>query len=522
MFRRHVLAFALAALSATSASGQGVPPALLTRAERTEFRETSSYAEVMALAQLLAAARADDVHLTTMGVTNEGRELPLLVVGAPDFTIQAVMGTGKTRIYLQANIHAGEVEGKEVLLMLVRDYLAGLNRRWTDDLVLLVQPTYNADGNERIALDNRPLQHGPIGGMGQRPNAQGLDLNRDHMKLDSPEARAFAAMMSAYDPHVVVDLHTTNGTDHAYHLTYATPLHPNTPPAIDAFLRERWIPEVTRRIEARNGWKFYYYGNLSGDPPGWYTFDHRPRFNNNYVGLRNRFAILSEAYAYLTFEERVRVTRQFVEEVLDFAAANATEIREVVAAADAESVPGRELAVRAGFRRSAEPVAILLGAVEEEPHPVTGLPMHRRLEVETPTPMYEFGAFDATETAVAPSAYYLPEMSFEVLERLVQHGVRLERTGDARQMALERFRIDSTSVSQRPFQGRTERTVWGAWVVATETLPAGTTVVPLNQPLARLAFTLLEPRSDDGLADWGFFDAEVESGEYPVLRAPAR
>jgi murein tripeptide amidase MpaA len=179
---------------------------LLTRAERTDFRETTRYAEVVELAERLAAA-SPDIHLTTFGYTFEGRSLPLLVVGAPDASPESVRATGKTRVYLQGNIHAGEVCGKEALLMLLRRFAAGEYPSWTDSLVLLVAPIYNADGNERVRLVNRPRQHGPIGGMGQRPNAQGLDLNRDHTKLDSPEARSLVRMINDYDPHVLVDLH---------------------------------------------------------------------------------------------------------------------------------------------------------------------------------------------------------------------------------------------------------------------------------------------------------------------------
>ena len=192
--------------------------------------------------------------------------------------------------------------------MLLRDLLAGRHREWRESMVLLIAPIYNADGNERVSLTNRGRQHGPIGGMGQRSNAQGHDLNRDHMKLDSPEARSVARLLSEYDPQVAIDLHTTNGTRHAYHITYSPPLHPNTPAEIDDFLRGGLFPHVTGEIRAKYGWEYHYYGNASGrggGERGWYTFDHRPRFNNNYIGLRNRIAILSEAYAYATFEERV-------------------------------------------------------------------------------------------------------------------------------------------------------------------------------------------------------------------------
>jgi hypothetical protein len=492
---------------------------LQTRAERTGFVETSTYADVMEVSTRLAEL-SDEVHLTTFGETVEGRSLPLLVLGAPNASAEVVRQTQKTRIYLQGNIHGGEVPGKEALLMLVRDYARGRYPRWTDDLVLLVAPIYNADGNERMALTNRPRQHGPIGGMGQRPNAQGLDLNRDHMKLDSPEARALAAMLTEYDPHVGVDLHTTNGTRHAYHLTYSPPLHPNTPRTIDAFLRQEWLPTVTERIKEQHGWDYYYYGNTSPRQPGWYTFDHRPRFNNNYLGLRNRMAILSEAYAYASFEDRVLATLWFVEEILHFAQEHAVEIRSITEAADNESVVGRTLAVRADFQRSDQEVTILMGEVVEEAHPETGEVMLLRRDVSTPTPMYEYGTFTSTESVVAPETYYvLPEAS-DAIELLRAHGVVTTPLQETRELTLERFRIDSTSVAEREFPGRFERTVWGQWVSEPVTLPAGTVAVGVGQRLGRLSFSLLEPRSDDGFVAWGILDGSIERGVVPVLRAP--
>ena len=211
---------------------------MLTRAERTGYAETTGYDEVVEFIER-AAGLSDGIHVTSFGATVEGRALPLVVVGdVADARPASVTAAEGIRVWLQGNIHGGEVCGKEALLMLLRDLAAGQHAAWRSSLVLLIAPIYNADGNERMALDNRPYQLGPVGGMGTRRNAQDLDLNRDHMKLGSPEARALVRAYRDYDPHVVIDLHTTNGTQHAYHLTYAPPLHPNTHPAIDALLRD--------------------------------------------------------------------------------------------------------------------------------------------------------------------------------------------------------------------------------------------------------------------------------------------
>lgn len=519
---RACRALALIAWLAVGCAPAAVPD-LTTRAERTDFVETSSYDDVVSFVR--AAAAADSrLHYTTYGHTSEGRTLPLIVVGdVADATPEAVRASGKTVVYLQGNIHAGEVCGKEALQMLLADIVDGGHAEWFASTVLLVAPIYNADGNERVTLTNRGRQHGPLGGMGQRPNAQGYDLNRDHMKLDSPEARSVARLMNEYDPHVSVDLHTTNGTRHAYHITYSPPLHPNTPESIDDLLRERLLPHVTDEVREKHGWEYYFYGNAfapGGGEMGWYTFDHRPRFNNNYIGLRNRIAILSEAYSYATFEERVLSTLYFVEEVLDYVHENASEVRSIVADADA-SVVGRTLALRAVPERSAAPVEILIGEVDEERHPLTGATILRRRDVQRAESMYEYGTFQATESDVVPEGYIVPGRLTDVLIRLEAHGVAMEAY-DAAAAEVEAFRVDSVTTADRPFQGHNEQVVHGAYESATVTPEDDAVWIPADQPLGRLVFTLLEPRSDDGFANWGFLAEELSPGAtYPVLRVPA-
>ena len=125
-----------------------------------------------------------------------------------------------------ANIHAGEVEGKEAMQHFARRIVLGDLRPLLDKLIILIAPIYNADGNEKINVMNRTAQNGPLGGVGVRENSKGLDLNRDYMKLDSPEAQSLVRLFNRWDPHLTVDLHTTNGSYHGYHLTYSIPLNP--------------------------------------------------------------------------------------------------------------------------------------------------------------------------------------------------------------------------------------------------------------------------------------------------------
>src|SRR5687767_2799188 len=412
----------------------------------------------------VAKAAPKKVLLTTFGETNEKRALPLAVIGASAATPEAVRQTGKIRVYIQGNIHGGEVEGKESAQVLLRELAQGKHDEWLKTMVFLIAPIYNADGNERFALNNRGRQHGPIGGQGQRPNAQGLDLNRDHMKLDSPEGRAVVKLMNDYDPHVSMDLHTTNGSRHAYFLTYAPPLNPATDPAITRLLRLEWLPRVTATIRAKHGWDYYYYGNLQGtsrvpgapDERSWRTFDHRPRFNNNYLGLRNRFAVLSEAYAYASFRDRILATDRFLEENLNYIRANAASIRRITDEADRRRLIGASLPLRAEPERSPDVVEILLGEVASEKHPVDGHLMHLRTDASIPERMAEYGSFRGTEPERVPAAYFVPAGLSAAIDRLRAHGITLEPVKTSATIDAETFRIESSEAAAKPFQNHHE------------------------------------------------------------------
>ncbi len=496
---------------------------LLTAPERTNFDQTTRYDEVIAFLGV-AAAQHPQMHLTTFGYTSEGRAMPLIVFGdVSDASPEAVHESGKLRVFLQGNIHAGEVSGKEALLMLIRSLASGEHASWTDSLVLLVAPIYNSDGNERVSLFSRPRQNGPWAGMGQRPNAQGLDLNRDHMKVKSPEARSLIALMNAYDPFVAVDLHTTNGTRHGYHLTYSPALNPNTDPGIDSFVRETFLPAVTDRIRDRTGWEYYYYGNLPfrRSDPGWYTFDHRPRFNNNYIGLRNRIPILSEAYAYLTFEDRILASLYFVEEILNFAALYASDIRSLVTTADDSMIPGTRMGVRFEHERNRASSSILMGAVVEKRNIYSGRPYFERIDSTYVLEIPEYGAFRAVETESLPDHYWVSnDAAGVVADYLETHGIRFEPISVDVTMMVNAFNIDSTSTSPREFQQLKERTIWGSYHRKEVLLEKGSLYVPGDQPLSRLLFYLIEPRSDDGLVNWAQMDKWVEAGmTYPVYHS---
>ena len=172
---------------------------LKTTAEASGFKSTSTYDDVVKFMKAVDDA-SPVIFYTTYGTTHEGRAMPMAVVGAglKDGSAAAVKGSGRLRVHIQGNIHAGEVEGKEAAQNLLREFALGQHKDWLQSMVFLITPIFNADGNEKFAVNNRQRQNGPINGMGTRPNAQGLNINRDFMKLDTPEAKAFVIREMPY------------------------------------------------------------------------------------------------------------------------------------------------------------------------------------------------------------------------------------------------------------------------------------------------------------------------------------
>src|SRR4029079_6240893 len=204
----------------------------------------------------------------SFGKSEEGRLLPLMILSdSPISNPRDARATGKPIVFIMANIHAGEVEGKEAILHLSRRILFGDLRPLLSKLIILIAPIYNADGNEKININNRTAQNGPIGGVGVRENSKGYDLNRDYMKLDSPEAQSLVNLLNRWDPHLTVDLHTTNGSYHGYHLTYSIPLNPSVDPRIIAYHREKLMPAIAKAMLAQHKFRTYYYGNFEGEAP---------------------------------------------------------------------------------------------------------------------------------------------------------------------------------------------------------------------------------------------------------------
>jgi dipeptidyl-peptidase 4 len=489
---------------------------LLTVAEKSEFQATSKHAEVVELCQRLSKA-SPRVKYSEFGTTTEGRKLPLLVIADPPVgTAAEAAKSGKAIVLAFANIHAGEVDGKEGVLMLARELAQAKDSAILQNVVTLIVPNLNADGNDRFSKENRRSQNGPTQGMGIRANAGGLDLNRDFVKLEAPEIAALVKLMHDWDPHVVVDCHTTNGSYHRYLITYDTSKHPACDERVRKLAVDKMMPELTERLEKKGGWKSFYYGNFSGrDKSVWDTYGHEPRYSTQYVAARNRIGILSESYSYAPYKDRILASKDFVNVILDYAAAHKDEIRQTIAAADKATAEGKgPVAIRAKVVPLPGRYTIL--GYEDK------MENGRRVKPDVPKDYavtYK-GGVEASMTTDRPEAYVFPAKFTQAVENLERHGIQVETLPEEREVAVEVHTVTKLAKARGDYQKHLLVLPLEAEVKKeTRRLPAGTFLVKTTQPLGTLAALLLEPRAEDGLTTWNYFDDGLAEGqEHPVLR----
>ena len=496
-------------------------PPLLTKAEATDFKATSRHADVRAFIDELQK-RSPLVRIESIGRTAGGFDIPALIVADPPVASpEQLRRDGRAVVYFQANIHAGEVEGKEACLMLARDIAAAAKRPWLEKIVLVIVPNLNADGNEKIDPRNRSYQPGPAEGVGLRTNGWNLDLNRDGMKLESPEISA--VVRNAYlrwDPLIFVDCHTTNGSFHQEVVTYGWSANPNVDRGIRTYMSEAMMPAVEKINEDKHGVLTCGYGYFRDDKDpdkGWTAMEFEPRFSTNYFALRNRFAILIENNVYAEYKDRVWGNYHYLESLLEYASAHVDEMKALAAAADARSVrrgmnpsAGDGFGLEYDYRPLKNPITVY--AYETEVIGTEGAWPRRRstgkLHVRT-VPYYADGF--ATRSVPFPAAYLVPVTEPAVLDLLLRHGLAVERLTAPVEADVETFKISEIKAPDRLYQGHRLNAVKGEYLPGKAAFPEGTLVISTAQPLGMLAACLLEPESGDGLVAWNYLDKHLSS-----------
>ncbi len=501
---------------------KNVPAEWQTHAERTNYRETPRYKETIEFSKKLADA-SPLIEYRSFGKSGEGRDLPLLIASNDQtFSVEQARKKGKAIILIQACIHSGESDGKDAGFALLRDIAITKTRiDLLNDTVILFIPIYNTDGHELLSPFNRINQNGPDE-MGFRATSAGYNLNRDYMKADAPETRAWLRLWNEWNPDFFIDCHVTDGADFQYNITYEYAHHAEVSPFIKNWMDEHFDANVVKRVEAEGNLLAHYLSfNGREVTSGVATFIATPRFATGYTPLRNRAGLLIEAHSLKNYRSRVRgtydVLRYTIEEIIQ----NKASLFEANKKADEATVERgktydakRQFPLKLQITDKAED--FILKAVEytKEKSEVSG---GERIVYGTKPTEIKIKKYDdaRVSAAVAPPLYYIiPPQWTEVIEVIKAHGIKFQKIEKPLETEVESYRFEEVKWANAPFESRVTMNFKTVPIKETRTFPANSIIIPLDQTAADVAIHLLEPDAPDSFMFWGFFNAIFEQKEY--------
>ncbi|MDQ3800861.1 MAG: M14 family metallopeptidase [Acidobacteriota bacterium] len=499
-----------------------VPSEWQTFAEQTNYRKTPRYSETVEYSRRLDKS-SDLIIYKPFGKSGEGRDLPLLIAATgKTFTPAAARKRGKAVVLIQACIHAGESDGKDAGLALLRDIAITKTRlSLLDSVVILYVPIYNVDGHELFSPYNRINQVGPDE-MGFRGTSANLNLNRDYMKADAPETRAFLKLWNDWRPDFFIDSHVTDGADFRYNITYEFAHFEEVSPFIKNWMNEIFEKKVVPKVE-REGNLLSHYLEFNGREvsSGVTTFIATPRFATGYSAIRNRGGLLIESHSLKPYKSRVRGTYDVFWKTLEEINLNKESLFEANRKADAETIErariydaNNKFPLRFEFTKNSVPFAFKGVEYRLEDSDISGA---KRIVYGTKPLDVTIPKFDEVRVsaAVAPPLYYIvPPQWQEVITVLEAHGVRFQRTSKPLKIEVESYRLTEPQWSRASFESRLPVSYKTTPIRETREFPANSVIVPLNQETANVAIHLLEPQSGDSFAAWGFFNAIFEQKEY--------
>lgn len=522
MATRHLPLIAIGLLLHTQLAfaQSALTESMMTVPERTAYAKTSTHADVLDSIENLTSG-SDLVHRETMLTTLDGKDIPLLIVANPPITTpEQALISGKPVIYIQGNIHGGEVEGKEAILILLRDILHGDKSHLLENQIVALAPIYNADGNDNMAENSRSNQElSPV--MAGERFSHGYDLNRDGVAIEAPETNGlYRNVLQRWDPQLLVDMHTTNGTWHGYALTYAPSYHTAGDPATTDYTMNTMLPAITSAVKEKFDLDFFLFGDFSlqtWPPTEFRTYHHAPRYLTNMAGLRNRMAILAETFAHDRFYQRIHSANAFIEEILEYTNQHGATIQRINREADVrtrQKIRNTNEGVVNGvaFEMTPLPEPVTLRAYNHIPYisDAGAITYTRSAEIIEIENVANYQRFDSIREATMPRAYLLSSAQRQVIEKLNQHGIEVQTLASPVTYRVEEYVVSEFAKQQFVQNGHSNSLLSGQFREVEKEFQTGDFLVSMETRLANLIFYLLEPEADDGLAYWNFFDDSLE------------
>jgi hypothetical protein len=490
--------------------------------EKHDYNGTPRYDETIAFCQRLAD-EVDYISMDSIGVSPQGRTIWVVKIDKnQNFTPESVKKSGNAVLLVQSAIHAGEPDGKDAMLQLLRDMVVyNKHLELLNHVTILWIPIINVDGHERYSPYSRINQNGPEE-MGWRTNAQNLNLNRDYLKAETPEIQAWIKLFNLWMPDFFIDCHTTDGADYQYPLTHSMEIFGNMDVSLTRWQKETYLETAEQEMETA-GFPMYQYVSFRKwhDPrSGLYTSVALPRLSEGYTALQNRPGLLIETHMLKSYKIRVEATERLILITLGILNDEYKNLQRLNQQAD-DLVSGK------AFR--SQPMAIDFTTSFEDSIMVDfkGIDYQMVVSDLTGGEWFQYGSTPktfnlpmfnqvyASEQVMLPEAYIIPPQWITIIDKLALHGIEFYRINTDLELTVNQYLFTDYAWQNRPSEGRHAMTSLTMDEVTNQVaFPVGSVVVPVNQRRARVLAHILEPKASDSYVYWGYFDAITEQKEY--------
>ncbi len=487
--------------------------------ENSDFLETPRYNETMEYTKKLAES-SDLIEYKSFGTSLQGRGLPLLIIDKnKNFTPESVKESGNAILLIEACIHPGESEGKDAGLMLIRDIIIH-NKfpKLLEHTTVLFIPIFNTDGHERFSAYNRINQNGPKE-MGWRTTASNLNLNRDFLKADAIEMQQWLKLFNEWLPDMFIDIHTTDGADYQYSLTYG--MH-----VLGDMNKEQtewqynYLAEVENKLLDDDVLMFPYVAFRRWHDPrsGLIRRTASPRYSTGYSVYQNRPALLVETHMLKDYKTRVDATYHLLRHTLEIVDNQHKELIEINLNTDSETMDlaGKEFILNYYTSDKDSSIVKFKGVDYDIVH--SDLTNDIWVQFSDKPKDYDLVLFDKlmpASSAKLPQAYIIPVEWTKVISRLEMHGIEYSVLKEPKEIDIKTYKFTNVTFANSPFEGRQMVQDFNMEEISIKKLfPAGSVIVTTNQRTAKIIAHILEPIGPDSYVRWGFFNAIFERKEY--------
>ncbi|HQZ51048.1 MAG: M14 family metallopeptidase [Chitinophagaceae bacterium] len=482
---------------------------ITTKFEQSKGTQTPTYFEIIDWWKKLDE-KSGKLKILTMGMTDAGYPLHLIVVGNNgDSNFENIRKNNKRIILINNGIHPGEPDGIDASMLLVRDIVQN-KYKIPDNIVLAFIPVYNIGGCLNRSANYRVDQDGPEE-FGFRGNSQNLDLNRDFIKCDSKDARAFIEIFHMLDPDVLVDNHVSNGADYQHIITLLTTQHNKLGGEMGKYLSTQFEPGIYSTMKQK-GYDLIPYVNSFGDSPenGWPEYWDSPRYSSGFAALWNTFSFVPETHMLKSYDLRVKATYALMQSFIEYVSKNSGQIKQIRNQTKQKIKIANEFPVRWSLDKSQSKEVLYKGFQSGyKPSEVSGLPRlfyDRSKPFEKSIPIFNYYA--VKNTVVKPKAYIIPQGWWKVIDLLKLNKIEMSQLKKDTTIEVEYYKIDDYKAMVRQYEMHHMNSDLKTTTLSQKiSFKKGDWYIPLNQVANRYLIETLEPHNEDSYFSWNYFDA---------------